>query len=275
MPANRIGIPQRSKLDHHQEKQPEQESYYSTSNISSPDKGPGSYITNNIDKVPTHQDLYSNSKNIKNTPETDKLKILTDYLDLGSTQLASGMIINSKKNLKKFMKGSKDSSPTDPDQSYEESIERLSAYANNYLGCLENFNGNLTKSLEYFQKSLEIFFTDCGVGAVSTGAATNNIGSLFYELRDTDQAIEFHRSAQTIMKNLKVDKTVMMGDIYYNLGLDYMQKCDYQGALEVLKKATEIYLRHDGEEQVQVSETFGAIGNCLYWMGIKQDAIDF
>lgn len=272
MPANRIGIPQRSTLDHHQEKQPEQESYYSTSNISSPDKGPGSYITNNIDKAPTHQDLYPNSDTTPNPPPPDKLKILTDYLDLGSTQLASGMIINSKKNLKKFLKGSID---PDPDQSYSETVERLSAYANNYLGCLENFKGSLTKSLEYFQKSLEIFFTDCGVGAISTGAVTNNIGSLFYELRDTDQAIEFHRSAQTIMKNLKVDKTVMMGDIYYNLGLDYMQKCEYQGALEVLKKATEIYLRHDGEEQVQVSETFSAIGNCLYWMGIRGDAIDF
>lgn len=209
-----------------------------------------------------YEDNYD-SDNIadRHDSKKDEPKIMGD-LELAARQFENGMVLNGMKNFTKFVKG-------------KEPIGKDFAYASNYLGCLESYNGNLQKSLENFQKSLEIFFCDCGVGAVSTGAVTNNIGSIFYEMNDTQQALEFHRSAQTILKNLNIEDTSKMADIYYNLGLDYIQKGEYQNALEVLKKATEIYLKHDGEESLLVSETFGAIGRCLLLMGIKQDALDF
>lgn len=208
---------------------------------------------------------------------SNELQQIMEFYSLGMKQLDNGLIINSKKNLKKFISGYDELNDQEDSEKADalESMEKIIAYCQNHLGCLESFNGNLHKSLECFQKSLEIFFTNLGVGAISTGAITNNIGSIFYELKDTSQAIEFHRSAQTIMKNFKNDKCVLMGDIYYNLGQDYLQNGDYSASLEFLKKATEIYQKHEGEDKVQVAETFAVIGNCLYHMNILQDAVDF
>ena len=185
------------------------------------------------------------------------------------------MIINSTKTFNKFLKyyEQKESENNnfikrkeilyDTQNNKLMSDQEKLAYCYNYVGCLNDYKGDVSKGLENFQKSLEILFDEYGVGSCSTGAVTNNIGSIFYQMKDTKQALEFHKSSQTIMKNLHLGKTTVMADILYNLGLDYIQIGEYSNALDVLKKATEIYLNLTGEDNLQVAQIFGAIGNCL------------
>jgi len=62
---------------------------------------------------------------------------------------------------------------------------------------------------------------------------------------------------------------------YYNLGLINLKMGNNQQALEYLKKAIENFIANYGEIDMHVSDTFEAIGETLYRMGIFKDSYDF
>lgn len=62
---------------------------------------------------------------------------------------------------------------------------------------------------------------------------------------------------------------------HYNLGLIHLKMGNNQKALEYLKKAIEKFIGIYGEVDMHVSDTFEAIGETLYRMGIYKDSYDF
>ena len=62
---------------------------------------------------------------------------------------------------------------------------------------------------------------------------------------------------------------------HYNLGLINLKMGNNQQALEYLKKAIESFIANFGEIDMHVSDTFEAIGETLYRMGIFKDSYDF
>lgn len=89
------------------------------------------------------------------------------------------------------------------------------------LGFLKCSVGRLDESLEYFQNSLEFYFAAYGVKSEETAAATSNIGSLFYEMGDPEQALGFLNSTKQIL--ITLDKThPCLGYLHFNLGVVYL-----------------------------------------------------
>lgn len=187
-------------------------------------------------------------------------------LELACKQFEHGLFLNSIKNFKIALREIFDL--------HSEEAQLKKAHIEIILGVLHQLRGELDISLEFFQKSLEIFFGALGVNSYLTGCVTSNIGSVFYEMGDLNQALEFHRSAETILQNFK-EATTIRGHLEYNLGIVFLKSGQDQLALESLKKSIETMLRIYGENNLNVAENFTAIGETLRQMGINKDALDF
>ena len=190
--------------------------------------------------------------------------------DLAKTQINDKMFLNAKKNLLKLFKHLPKQQQSAPSKALSQKRGELELM----VGFLKNMQGMLDESHENFQFSLEVFFEAFAVDSEWTGCVTSNIGSVFYELGDYVQALEFLNSAKTIL--MKLDrKHSGIPNINYNIGLVNLKNLNMQDALLNLRKAIEAYITNFGEEDLHVADSFEAIGETLHKMRIFKDSLDF
>lgn len=94
--------------------------------------------------------------------------------------------------------------------------------------------------------------------------ALNNIGVVYYKLKNFEKAIQYYEKALPISASLNRD----VETIYANLGLCYNQVGDFNGALQYFERALSV-CKSDCEPQVLIDVNFG-IGLAQY--GLKQNA---
>lgn len=155
-------------------------------------------------------------------------------------------------------------------------ITHLSAKISLLLGFLNSLQGKLDMSQEYIQTSLETFFELDGVDSIYTACTTANLGSMFYEIGDYPQSLEFQRSAKKMLKGLKGQECeLQLASIYYNIGIIMLKLKKNEAALNNLKTAFQNYVNLIGDDNIYVADTLEAIGESLFRMDIPKDAINF
>ena len=183
-------------------------------------------------------------------------------VELASRQFSLGLKQNAIKNLRKAL------------QMEVQGSDNINANIEFCLGFLKNSMGNLDETLAHFQRGLEVFFNVYGVKCELTGCITANIGSVFLEMEDLIQALEFQKSAKIINENLE-NTDHLLTTINYNLGLVHFKMGNYNLSLEICKKSLEESLCLYGENDIRVGDLFNLIADCLWKMCIYEDSLEF
>ena len=159
---------------------------------------------------------YKNEKRSTEKKKTQNLPNLQDknteednsepLMRLIRLQISQGMPLNAIKNLKKLRNSRKN---LNLETSGDTEI---------MLGFLKTSLGRLDESLQYYQQGLEAYYTQFGIKAEQTGFATSNLGSIFSDIGDIEQSIEFQNSAKTILSSIHPEHP-SLAYVYYNLGI--------------------------------------------------------
>lgn len=183
-------------------------------------------------------------------------------LKLGTEQMLTGMKLNAIKNFKRIL-----ASGLEADKEVLGCIELC-------LGFLDTSKGSLDSGLEHFQKGLEHFFDRFGIKCELTGVVTANIGSTFIEMEDYIQALDFHKSATTIIENIS-NTEYIQATLNYNLALVHHKLGNFNMSLEICKKSLEDHLSFCDESDARVGDLFSLIADNLWKMKIFEDSYDF
>lgn len=183
-------------------------------------------------------------------------------LRLATEQMLSGMKLNAVKNFKKIT-----ATGLENDQEVLGCVELC-------LGFLENSKGMLDTGLEHYQKGLEYFFNSFGIKCELTGVVTANIGSTFIEMEDYVQALDFQKSATTIIENLE-NTEFIQATLNYNLAMIHHKLGNFSLSLEICKRSLEEHLSFCQEIDPRIGDLFSLIADNLWRMKVFEDAMDF
>ena len=86
---------------------------------------------------------------------------------------------------------------------------------------------------------------------LDTANSYNNIGSIYYELKNDQTALEYYLKALDIREKILGHGHINTANSYYNLGLTYYYLEDLIKALEYFQKAFVIYQIILGNESQQ------------------------
>lgn len=216
-------------------------------------------------------DLLETSKKVEVELE-DEIKYFQDdefekYFQLAKDQASKKMFLNSARSATRALRRINVLS--------QGSYTQIGGKLCFLLGFLKSFQSKLDMSQEYFQVSLENFFNLDGVGSIFTSCVTSNLSTIFYEIGDYEQSIEFQVSARSMIKRLNKPYEFELASIYYNIGIINLKLKQTEVALEFLKTAFQKYVNILGDDDLHVADTLEAIGQTLYRMNILSDAIDF
>jgi tetratricopeptide (TPR) repeat protein len=143
----------------------------------------------------------------------------------------------------------------------QKSPESLS-YTYNQIALLHRDKGNKNLALEYFQKTFHIEEQVLQTNQYAQVLATmyNNIGDIYLQLGDYENALKHLHHALDIRLKGTVSTHTDLAAIYTNLGLVYHRKEELKIALEVLEKALEIDTQTFGNNHESLALTHNNIG---------------
>ena len=87
-----------------------------------------------------------------------------------------------------------------------------------------------------------------GEGHLDTANPYNNIGLIFHNRGEYDNALEYYFKAFDIRKNILGEGHSNTADSYHNIGVVFYNKGEYNKALEYIFHAFEIYEKLLGKE---------------------------
>tara|TARA_Y100000310_G_scaffold344752_1_gene459257 strand:+ start:3512 stop:5449 length:1938 start_codon:yes stop_codon:yes gene_type:complete len=103
----------------------------------------------------------------------------------------------------------------------------------NNIGVSYNQEGNYPKSLEFYQKSLDL---KLALGQIEASAkTTNNIGIIYFDQKQYSKALEYYNQALELEKQAKDESG--MARTLGNIGLVYLEQKMFEQALSHYKKA--------------------------------------
>ncbi|MGE0589605.1 MAG: tetratricopeptide repeat protein [Cyclobacteriaceae bacterium] len=188
---------------------------------------------------------------------------LQDTLEIGKAQLNLATYYNAVSN-------------------YEKSIE-WGLKALQQFEYLNDLNGvgrvyNLIGQSYYFQgdypSALKFFHQHLGNArkagdSVEIASSWSNIGAVHDDLEYTDSAMYYLSKAIALKEHLQVYQNI--GSSYFNLGVLYAEKKQYQDATENLLKAENYYLNVG--DSVRLAELYVEQGNIKHLLGRNTEAI--
>jgi tetratricopeptide (TPR) repeat protein len=142
----------------------------------------------------------------------------------------------------------------------QKSPESLS-YTYNQIALLHRDKGNKHLALEYFQKTLHIEEQVLQTNQYAPVLATmyNNIGEIYSQLGDYENALKHLHHALDICLKGTVSTHTDLAAIYTNLGMVYHEKKELKKSLEVLEKALEIDTQTFGNNHESLAATHNNI----------------
>ncbi|MCK4666488.1 tetratricopeptide repeat protein, partial [Candidatus Dependentiae bacterium] len=181
----------------------------------------------------------------------DGLKILKDIEDKGKTFLKGELFV--KFNLRKIdiltslgkyeeaFKLSKDAE--EMLTNITEPGEELKGYCFNCIGNMYFNKGEFDKSLEYFQKSLEIRLKVLSPDYLDVARSYLGLGIVYGTKGELDKAIEYFQKSLDINLKSLGDKHPTVAASYGNIGVIYKMKGEFDMALKYFQKAMDIDLK--------------------------------
>lgn len=118
-----------------------------------------------------------------------------------------------------------------------------------YAYLAGQMGNNPVKSLEYYQKSIELYKKYSDISLLAT--PYNNMGDLYIDLGNISKGLEYFNKALKIYE--KVNDTDGIATAYNNLGYVYNHQGDDEKGLEYFQKSLEIRLDIDDKEGISIS----------------------
>ena len=146
----------------------------------------------------------------------------------------------------------------------------------NNLGTSYYSLGDYNKSIEYYEKELEIIKNIFGDNWQYITASYNNLGTSYYGLGDYSKAIEYYEKVLKIMKNIPESNYLgVIAPPYNNLGVSYDGLGNYKKASEYYEKALEIRKNTLGENHPEVAHSYSNLGSSYNGLGDYNKAIEY
>lgn len=137
------------------------------------------------------------------------------------------------------------------------------AFTYNEIAITHRAMGDNRLALEYFLKSLDIEERVSKLSKYHPKLATayNNIGEIYIQLKDYENASRHLQYALDIRLKGTVSTHTDLAAIYHNLGSVYENKCELRKALEMHEKALEIDMRTLNEDHESLAGSHFGITN--------------
>ena len=145
----------------------------------------------------------------------------------------------------------------------------------NNIGLVYSNQGDYSKALEYYEKSLEISLSVFGEQHLDVATSCNNIGSVYYRQGDYSKALEYYEKALEIRSSVFGEQHPSVATSYNNIGNVYYNQENYTKALEYYENSLEIQLSIFGEQHLYVATSYNNIGYVYKNQGDYIKALDY
>lgn len=151
----------------------------------------------------------------------------------------------------------------------EENID-LFAGLHHLQGVYYQLKGNFNEALKESQKAL--FFYKELEDSLSVGSIYNNIGAIFFDKSDYEQAINYLNQSIAITEKTAGRNSIHSAEIYANIGLAYLYQKDFGEALQYFDKSLEITKnKKDYNSSYNTVVCYNNLSKTYYDLG-KQDS---
>lgn len=132
----------------------------------------------------------------------------------------------------------------------------------NNLGIAYNFMGNNTVAMDYYQRCLE----SCDGDSLGMCIVLRNIGNVFYDKSNYDEALAYYKKALAIRETLREDTKEGVALLYESIGNTYSDIGNFNLAKDFFDKSYELIKREKGEHCSEIA-------GCLLYMGYNYNEL--
>jgi CHAT domain-containing protein/Tfp pilus assembly protein PilF len=150
-----------------------------------------------------------------------------------------------------------------------------------FITCLNWIGLNLWKTekfnaaMDQLRLALETALTKFGENNNEVAKSYHNIGILYFEKADHDNAIKAFEKSLSIKLELSGEENIDAAASYHNIGIFYYRKGDYYTALEYNEKSLSIRRRILGDDHPFIAASYNNIGNIYLQLGDYDRALDY
>jgi len=149
------------------------------------------------------------------------------------------------------------------------------AHIFNQLGYINTDQGELSKALEYYEKSLEVKRKTLPANHPSLANSYNNIGLVYYKMGEYSKAFEYYEKDLEIMKKTLPANHPSLANSYNNIGLVYNSMGEYSKALEYYEKSLEIMKKTLPANHPSLATSYNNIGLVYNSTGEYSKALEY
>ncbi len=137
------------------------------------------------------------------------------------------------------------------------------------IGGLFYDHDDYSKAHGYYLKAQNIF-RDNNIETIETGYLFNDLGLIFQETDNIDEAIKYYQDAKAVYTKFLNKEAFMFGELYHNFAEVFSRKHEFKKALDYYNKAIKIFVRHACEVSGYVAHEYNSIGILYY----RQNELD-
>ena len=158
------------------------------------------------------------------------------------------------------------------DQSFDLG-ERAALY--NHLGCIEDQQGNFTKSIEYYEKALAIRQNTLLPNHPLLATSYNNIATAYYSIGAYSKALLFYKKAQEIWQKPLPENHLSLASSYKSIAQVYENTGEYSKALFFYENALEMRQKALPANHPDLAKSYNGIAGVYYRKGEYSKALSF
>jgi tetratricopeptide (TPR) repeat protein len=114
---------------------------------------------------------------------------------------------------------------------------------------------DLPAAIRAAEEAVRVAQKEIGPQSLKTADAMNNLANLYMLADRASEAQRLYQAAILIDLEKMDAKSIAMADIYYNLGIAYAVQEKHKAAIDILRKAREIYLEKQGPDDLSSKRT--------------------
>ena len=142
------------------------------------------------------------------------------------------------------------------------------------LGLVTGDKGEYDSSLQWFQKTLEIYMRTNPSDYVNIGRLHNSIGENYRQKGDNDKALKCYKKAIELYRQAHDENHSDMSSFYNNMAIVYRVEKKYSEALEYYRKSLNIDEKNLPFDHPSIAATYSNIGNVHCNLGQYDVAIE-
>ncbi len=143
------------------------------------------------------------------------------------------------------------------------------------LGAVYGERSQLSKSLEYIKKALDMAIKTLGADDEAISSYQSGLGYAYYKMSLLDEAIDCFENVKARSLKKGGELQTRVANQYLLLGNAFTDKGDYPKALDYFKKALKINRQLLGEEHTNVAGCYNNIGVVLSTIGDYEQAENY